>query len=430
MGGCILELNDSEVRVAEGATLSLHSPGYAFVGKDKIEVGYPAMRRARLNPRQTFDRFWNRLSQDPLPNPTRGVRHFADLAFAHLATIFEDAGRPDEMVFAVPGSFSREQLALILGIAQAVPIKVTGLVDSAIAATAVAAGPGSHVHIDMQLHQTVLTHLEVGKEAVRTSVETVDGAGLRSFHDACARAIAETFIQQCRFDPLHQGETDQTLHNRLPRWLDTLNQAEEVMLEVEHGNIRHQAHLTRQRLIRAVTPIYDTIKARLPRSVTLLASDRLARLPGSSRHIARCAHLAPDAVFRGCVRHSAKIRSRGDAFYLVTRLPATGKRTLAVSREAHRAAPEVRAPTHVLAGDRAHALRHVPLFLTRTGMVTTDPTDDAPSVMLNGASAVLRTEGAILVRRGSERLDDGALVASGDTLSVDDARYTFITVVT
>jgi hypothetical protein len=46
---------------------------------------------------------------------------------------------PAAAVFAVPGSLSHEQLSLLLGIAQACRLKPLALVDSAVAAAAVAA---------------------------------------------------------------------------------------------------------------------------------------------------------------------------------------------------------------------------------------------------------------------------------------------------
>ena len=82
------------------------------------------------------------------------------------------AGEVEEALLAVPGSFTSAQLSLLLGLAQASPFSVTGLVDAAVAATAATAGPGSYNHLDIQLHQTVVTSLEVSGTAKRVGSES------------------------------------------------------------------------------------------------------------------------------------------------------------------------------------------------------------------------------------------------------------------
>ncbi|MDT8320657.1 MAG: hypothetical protein RQ826_09035, partial [Xanthomonadales bacterium] len=92
MSVVMVELNDSEIRAARGGNIVLRSPGYAMIAKLGITVGEEALRSARLNPRAMQNRYWQNLNLDPLPTPTGKARHQADLAYAHLLAIHEQAG--------------------------------------------------------------------------------------------------------------------------------------------------------------------------------------------------------------------------------------------------------------------------------------------------------------------------------------------------
>ena len=140
----------------------LRSPGYAVVHNDAVELGESAVKLARLNPRAVYNRYWSNLNEDVLQHPSDHVRHHADLAYAHLLDIHEQVGKPDELLFAVPGNFTNQQLALLLGLVEASPIKKTvGLVDIAVATAAKIANTGEHVYLDLHLHHAILTEVSV-----------------------------------------------------------------------------------------------------------------------------------------------------------------------------------------------------------------------------------------------------------------------------
>ena len=114
----VIELSDADIKVATAGEIVLHSPGYALVKDTQIEVGEAAYNQARLHPRRAHNQFWHRLSLDPLTHPTPYYRHHADLVHAHLKHIAEQLEDSAEAVFAVPGSYSKEQLSLLLGVVQ------------------------------------------------------------------------------------------------------------------------------------------------------------------------------------------------------------------------------------------------------------------------------------------------------------------------
>ena len=139
---CIVELNDCEIRVADDARIILRSPGVAVLDKENLHLGEEAVKKAYLNPRTTYNRYWHKMNQDALPTANRRFRHHADLVYTHLLKIHEQAGTPAELLFAVPGSYSAEQLSMLLGIAAACPFSAVGLVDIAVASAASVATAG------------------------------------------------------------------------------------------------------------------------------------------------------------------------------------------------------------------------------------------------------------------------------------------------
>lgn len=425
MSLCVIELNDCEVRVASGSKILVRSPGYAVVLDDVLHLGPQAVTLAHLHPRQTFNRYWANLTQDELPAPGRRFRHHADLAFAHLTALHEQAGKPAQVMFAVPGSFVTEQLSLLLGIAQACPFKVTGLVDNAVAGAAAVVGPGRYLHVDIHLHQTVLTRLDVDTQVARESVETIDNGGLIAIYDAGAELIADTFIQHCRFDPLHHAETEQALYDQIPRCLHALAGRQEVHLEIKFQHTRHQAKLGRDALLARFERNYVNVIQRLETGRTILLGDRLAALPGFADRIAGSSVLDADAVFRGCQEHRVVIEGPGPNLSFVTRLPAPSRPTviaapLRPASEAQteaRAAPE-RPATHLLLGHQAFPLTESPLYLSARGSVSdTRHESSVCAVALNSSRAHITPLGEITMFVNGDRLTGPRPLAAGDRLS-------------
>ena len=136
MAATIIELNDHELRVAKEGKIIVRSPGCAIVQGTEIKIGDEAYQQAYIQPRNYHNRFWYQLDQSALRRSSKAVRHHADLAFKHLEHVRKAAGSPALVVFAIPGGFSKEQLALLLGIAEACKIKTVAVVDAAIAAAA------------------------------------------------------------------------------------------------------------------------------------------------------------------------------------------------------------------------------------------------------------------------------------------------------
>jgi hypothetical protein len=372
----VIELNDAGIAVHSEEETLAESPGYALLGEESLVLGAAAEARARTQPLQVSDRHWDELSLEALPRPAGRMRNRADVACAQLAQAWRDARADGEQaLLVVPGSYSRAQLGLVLGIARECGIEVAGLVDAAVAASAEPHPGRSLLHLDLTLHRAVLTRLTQGTRLSRASVETSERAGLVALRTAFVRAIAALFVRDTRFDALHHGESEQILYNGLPQWLAALESAGSVTLELQAAGKTHAVTLKREHLIEAAQPHYATLRdliaaaTRPGEPVTLEITHRVAALPGAAASLAQlpsCEIVALDAraAARGALALSEHIAAprTGESLSFVThvpwRLPTAGvdmQRTPAPGGAAQ--------PTHVLYQARAHAIGDEPLVV-------------------------------------------------------------------
>ena len=378
MSLAVLELNDASLLLGNHSGVLARSPGFAQLATDAPLLGDAARAAARIDPRRTVSQFWQRLGTEPLHHAPAHTRHHADLGYRHLLDVHVQGGAPAEVLLAVPGSFTREQLALLLGIAERCPFRARGLVDSALAAASTLALDGPAIHLELQLHQAVVTRIEHEDGLlVRGSVRILPGAGVAALQDRWARRAAETFIRQCRFDPLHAAAAEQTLYDLLPGWLAALADEESVDAEIRQQDNRHRATLRTSEMLDAVQSIYTDLLEALAREgggARLLLGTHVARLPRFAGRVPEAFCLGEDAAIRGALLHADRVRSEDRALRFVTRLPGaapavapdttqaapnpTGNLREAVTRE-----PEPTAATHLVAGARALRLNGTRLYL-------------------------------------------------------------------
>jgi hypothetical protein len=410
-----IELNDAGILARAGSGVIIESPGCALIDRKTLLTGRAAAERARLEPRKVNNRFWSELDTSALPRPFPATMSHADLAHAHLAAVWGEAGGGAEsVVLAIPGSTSEHQLGLTLGIARACGMPVEGMIDAAVAAGSGEGAAERVLHLDVQLHRVVLTVLARGAELVRQSVQVSGHTGITMLHDSWARSVAGAFVQQARFDPLHVAAAEQELYLRLPGLLEQLGGAERVVFEMEASGKRHAVELARGQAVAAVEPSYEGI-VQLVRRVKragepaeLLLSHRVAGLPGLTERLAEIGEselreLPPDAALAGAERHRDAIRAPGEALPFVTRLalhaaPAPARREPALA-PLPPPGPATRSdsspsPTHLLFEGRAYPIGDEPLVLG----VAVDP--GKRGLSLAGTSPGISREHCSVQRRG------------------------------
>ncbi len=264
----VLELNDHALVLGDAEGARLVSPGFVLADEKELIFGESAQAQSRLHPNQSHSRYWQDLSLEPLakgrlPNPR--WRHLADLAHGHLDAIAQESGgEQTSTLLSVPGSFSQQQLGIVLGIAKQTPLQVISLVDSALLAGAALATPKNSIVMQQQLHQTLFSLLELNGSQLRV-VETlaVPSTGSAQVLDSLMHLSTELFIEQCRFNPQHDAATEQLLYNAVPQWLSSQPNSSTLQLDLNADGTAYTAKLTSDSLITALTPIRSRLLEQL-----------------------------------------------------------------------------------------------------------------------------------------------------------------------
>lgn len=353
----IIELNDSGILLANTSGLRLCEPGYAWLTPNGIHTGEAARRHAYLEPQRVHHQFWSQLSLTPLnltsSHANGHARHHADLAYNQLLQLHHAAGEPQQVIFSVPGTFSREQLSILLGLAQAAPFEAAGLVDSAVAGATTLSESGEWLHLDLHLHQTVLTRLRIGAQVERLHVQAVAGAGLKALFDNWAHHIAHLFIRQYRYDPLHTATSEQQLHDRIDEWLQRLAHDHEIAIELDSRRGTYSLNLASETFAVSNEALLERLRHAIDQQGQgcrgLLISDRVARLPTVSEHLNAALTLPRDAVIQGAYASLDQIGAIDGGLVLHTCLHGASTTATAVSTPL---------ATHVLHGYRAYPLEN------------------------------------------------------------------------
>jgi hypothetical protein len=245
------------------------------------------------------------------------------------------------------------------------------MVDAAVAATRREYKDAVPVHIDVSLHTALLTRVaQSGQAQVDRSV-VIDDSGIMSLHDAWIHIIAEAFVQQSRFDPLHTAETEQVLQDRLGDWIAAAAIGETITLEFAYRGVTHKAELESLELVAAAAPVYHRIVGSLRTLFqahevpALQLSERAGRMPGLADMLtARVGgHVflqEPGATARGLLSRCRDMQRNDKSVSLIRALP--WDRSPVEIKQSDRQHNEGQ-PTHLLFDNTAYALDAQPLTL-------------------------------------------------------------------
>ena len=364
-------LNDTGIVAAKDDTILYREPGFALLENDRLVTGAAAYANARLKPRNIHHRFWSELETKPLLDSRFQHLTSADLVSKQLEAMWRQVSdQGDRLAIAVPAYMNNDNLGLLLGIAMDQGIPLVAMVDSAVAATRRRYEHAVPVHIDFGLHFASLTRLAQDEQVQVDRTSVVPDSGVLALYEIWLKVIAEAFVQQSRFDPLHTAATEQYLQDSLPQWLASANAAESVSIDVDFGGVTHTAEIESLQLVAAAAPIYQNIVSSLRalyRAEELPAvqlSDRAAHLPGLAQTIksrvgGEVFLLGPGAVAQGLLKRCRE-ESGGSGITLTRRLPWD---QAPVVVEVKAAGGSSAAPTHLLYGHEALSLNGSPLVV-------------------------------------------------------------------
>ena len=269
----LLDCNDASLRLWNDGDV-LWSPGVVWLSGDRYLFGKPAWEQARRAPREISNRYWHRLSTQPLSPALGPARHTADLVHAHLEALLD--GISGDITLAIPGAMESAQLSLLLGILQTLPVTASSVVHRT--ALVGAATGQSCAHVELQLHQASITAVTVESGVARAGeTQLLPGHGLLGLMDDIAERIGEQFVAQTRFDPQRRAETEQALYLQLPDLLRALRTQSEVSCSMEG----HTARIAADALRPVGAAFTQALAPLLPAGTAHIALDALlSALPG------------------------------------------------------------------------------------------------------------------------------------------------------
>ena len=400
----LLDINDSNLQLWCD-DVALQSPGYALLDGQQYIFGHPARAAARMRPRDINTRYWWQLNTETLQPALGPARHTADLVHAHLLDIHQQAGQPEELILAVSSSMHRDQLALLLGVIQRCPFNAVGLVNRSVALASLYPGPGKLYHLEIQLHQAVISELAQSNGNVELRrVFPLPGCGLLQLQERLVEIIATAFIRQTRFDPRRKADAEQQLYDALPDALSALESAGEYNLVV----MGYRARINRSDLLAAGEHLLNSASEAIG---VLKPGDRVIMDPGASllpgliEQFSQAELVSNTALPQAVEQHRATLVQRDEALNFITSLP----------RLVQPSAPLTNEPT-------SESLQHTPV-----PAAPSQAQQAAPTHLLRGASAVALVAGGTAVGAGWElHYNAGNWHLRGDSpkaVQVNDTAY-------
>lgn len=442
MGLLAAHINDAGITVLDTSKVLYREPGFALLDDDKLITGREAFSQARVKPRRIQHQYWSNLQTTPQAD--RRFQHLsaADIVSRQLEQIWKRvAGTGDQVVIAVPAYMRTDNLGLLLGIATELKIPVTAMIDAAVAATRREYKGAVPVHVDLSLHSALLTRLAQSGQVQVDRSAVVEDCGIVALFDAWIAMIAEAFVQQSRFDPLHTAETEQMLQDRLQDWLAAAATSKAVKLDIEYRGITHSAEVESLEFVATAAPTYHRIVSSLralyqaDETPALQLSDRVARMPGLADILAARVGgelflQEPGATARGLLSRCRDMQHGDGAVSLIRALPwdqsavELGGASI-VGRGGH--------PTHLLFDNVAYSIDMQPLTLGSQhtdGERCIDLQQDMPGVSRRHCT-LQQENGQCVVRDFSRygtflnghRIDDSAVLQVGDLIRLGTPGY-------
>ena len=434
-----IELSDTGIMAASSESEDLlevdghdrESPGFCLPEKTGLLLGKSAEKKAHLFPRQIIHNFWDHLNTDSLEQPGSNVpQSTAEIAYNHLDNIWQQIRNiGKEVILAVPAFYGKQQLGLILGIANELSIPVKSFVPLALAASPGAQPGKMMLHLDIHLHRLEVTYLKQDEQLFMHDSATGTEKALIYLHRTWAEAIAREFVKSTRFDPLHRAASEQELYDRLPGILFNLQHSPSLAFDMTGGSRAYGVTLTRDLFTQHAGAVYNGMRQLIQglwkkhrkneTAAVLHLTHRLTRLPGCKEFLAgikgvEIVELEEGAGARGAlkIQHALHDQTDGEEISFFTSIPLSPHRTDQSQTRARDDSAKPN-PTHLLYRNIAFPITDKPL---RVGCSTDSKTND---VTIAGETAGVSPEHFTIERLGGEIvLQD----LSGKETYVDDKR--------
>lgn len=268
----VLHINDNNLLIQRASTSVSELPelarsqGYAWLKGDQLlfdsDPQTAPVKFCRIAPQEINSRYWQQCAQSSIANNQVGMRHAADLIWAHIGEL-KKQHQLNELVLVVPSHYQSSNLQLLLGIGQSQSLTIAGLINKAVLALHdKVIEDGDYVHLDVQLHQTVSSTITVsGGIAKLGNIEVIQSVGIQAMQDALLKAIQAGFIQHDRFDPLHYAETEQQLFDQLNDSISDIARFSKTTISVQHQGQTHNTSIDAKLLTTTLLPFVQDLQA-------------------------------------------------------------------------------------------------------------------------------------------------------------------------
>jgi len=412
----VLHINDNCLLLQKDSR-QISSQGYAWFSGDQVffdlSTENTAVKRCRLSPQEINNRYWMQCDQSAITANGAGMRHAADLVWQHLNQLKHHHGL-NELVLVVPSHYQAENLQLLLGVAKACDLEIKALLNKASLALFSGNLPtGDYTHLDVQLHQTVRSKLTIDNDSVKLGeVDLIQDVGIHLMQETLLKGLQNNFIQNDRFDPLHDAHTEQQLFDQVPKISEQIAASGKANIGVEHQGKLHTT----------------SVDAKEWQGLLSNFSNKLAKASSTNAFVDLNSAFGSAALTDvGTIMSSTiKAGSNGAAVVYQTDLALTSARPttepLARERDAvgkNNVAEEkntelpASTATHLLSAGKAVALNKAHISMQDNGLsVSLDKTANLENLLNSGKLFVLNDEGRTQVKpndRIGSHLVDGVI---------------------
>ena len=277
MTSCI-EYNDWQLRqFTLDGQIQYEAIAAGSTASGALGFGELAWSQARTQPQQFNSRFLTSLNAEPIKGTMSPAKNQADLVYHQLTALPADEA---PRLVAVPGYLTDEQLGLLLGIAQQAGIQIGGFIDLALAQAVAEGVDHSCLVLDVELHRLVLTQIQrQDNQLVIQQCDNVEGAGVAQILDGWINLIADIFVHQTRFDPMHTGACEQQLQDQLTGWIKQGRLHNRIA--VDHNDVVREIDLQANAVHDKLAQRIDVLSRYLPSGEQpLLVTKRAQAIPG------------------------------------------------------------------------------------------------------------------------------------------------------
>ena len=286
MTSTFIDISDAQLGVYQDGNLVRECPGVAHLGKAGVAFGHDALAISRHEPRELMDKYWAQLDSVPLAKPHHAFRHHADLAYRQLSMLVEEIAPIGDVYFIVPSAYRRKELQLLLGIAKALELNVASFIDRSVASIAALEVTTPHAQfIDLSFHRTCVSQVSITDKVSFINAQTLERVGKVYLNELALNWIADSFLDQARFDPLAHAATEQALFDELMTWLASLRNSEHINIGLDFHGRRHEVSLSKVDLISTLKPGIELIASAIDKTTPTILSSQFACYPAEVRSV-------------------------------------------------------------------------------------------------------------------------------------------------